>query len=651
MSRNHHVITRSARFICSILLATMILPAPTASAEDLPAIWGLPPADAQLVFVIPDMSRFARKMQLLNTELALDIPGMNDVMDEFRRTTDMSKGLNEQGAFIIVVTDLDGMSDTETPPSLLLAPITSYEDFVGNFGGNPRARSAELAMPWGQTAFARQEGDYAVISARQDLVGAYKAGGNATRFSMTNDPYNAAAIEAADIAVMFNADAARPITENFSTIVGDAVGASIAAMYPRAETFIERVTASTADLVQQTLGGVLDNAEIVGFTVDIQTEGVSITMLSQFRSGAKLSPVFTSKRNVDAGLSRFPDDAYFFAATVDAEAMDLAKFSTTIADSLKKQNVPWFGAKLAGMADTFAQTKRLSKVYFAPPQISLNTTLAPVNIYDTTDSRTFAAAFRAYVDRVDNHTITLGQLPGPDGRVRSEAPPVDITLTTQYTPNALVIEGITVDQYQIAYNFPPQLMAALGKATGWFIMLTGREQSGYIAAVDNQVILTSTPDSELVRKVIATLRNSNGLGTGDALNETRKRLGRDPIAEGYFNVNHIVNSLNQAVNLMGRPIEPIVMHGGALPPIGMSLSADQRGGAMRLYMPMSVLRHGRNPFMHLWDQLFADEQSMAEDNTNNRRGNGDGNEFGDPNMGGAPIPGRDQGRRLPPGLR
>lgn len=617
-----------------------------AAAEDLPSTWSLPPAESQFVFVIPDLSRFARKMALLNTELNLDIPGMADVMDEFRRTTEMNKGLNEQGSLVVAITDLSQMGGQVQPPAVLLAPVSNYADFVGNFGGNARAPQAELSMPWGQTVYARQEGEHAVLSARGDMVTNYRAGGQSTRFSMTRDPYNAKILAEADAAFMMDAAAAKPMVGDLAQTIVETLRTQLGEVYPYADIFVDRAVDSIANLVDQTNAGVFDNAEVVGAAIDIDKPGIGVTLLVQFRTGAKLASNFTTERNSDAGLARFPAEPYLFAGSVDTQGFKVDQFAPTIAAALNQQNVPWFGQKLAGMADAYRHTRRVSKVYYAPEQISLNTTLAGVNLYDTTDSRAFVAAFRGYVDSVDQLVVDLGQLPGPDGRIRDSSPLVNVRFTTQYTPNALVVEGVQVDQYQIAYNLPPQLMAALGSSTGWFVMLAGREQSGYIAGVDNQVILTATPDSTLVRKMIGTLRSGTGLGANEALVQTRDHLGEAPVAEGYFNVDSLARTLNQASRLMEAKIDPVRFEQSPLPPIGMSLQADSRGAAMRLFMPMTVMRYGRGPAMNLWYQLTADDQA-GDSGADDGRG---GDRMDQP--GGGRIPGRGEpGGILPPGMR
>src|SRR5690606_29767021 len=62
-------------------------------------------------------------------------------------------------------------------PVVLLVPVTDYAAFLGNFGATAEPNQVtELAMPNGQTGYARQLGNHAAVGPALAKVQAYAAG-------------------------------------------------------------------------------------------------------------------------------------------------------------------------------------------------------------------------------------------------------------------------------------------------------------------------------------------------------------------------------------------------------------------------------------------------------------------------------------------
>ena len=73
-----------------LLVVLLMVSGRPASAQELPAVYEMIPGNAQLAFVINDLDQLNRNMRMLNAKMQLDNPGLNDVLDEFRRTSGMN---------------------------------------------------------------------------------------------------------------------------------------------------------------------------------------------------------------------------------------------------------------------------------------------------------------------------------------------------------------------------------------------------------------------------------------------------------------------------------------------------------------------------------------------------------------------------------
>ena len=175
----------------------------------------------------------------------------------------------------------------------------------------------------------------------------------------------------------------------------------------------------------------------------------------------------------------------------------------------------------------------------------------------------------------------------------------------------------------------------MGPLFGWVMMISGREQKGYIAVVDRAVVLTTSDDVQMLRKMVLGARQSSGLGSKSLMRQTRKNLPDKAMYQWYLSVNDIAKMFNQAVKTMEWDFARIDVT-ESLPPIGMGVEANPKGMAKRLFLPMSVLRVFREPVMMITETLTAKPEQLAATEDGGRPGGGAGGRPGGPGGGFGP---------------
>ncbi len=590
-----------------LLVVLLMVSGRPASAQELPAVYEMIPGNAQLAFVINDLDQLNRNMRMLNAKMQLDNPGLNDVLDEFRRTSGMNKGINDNGGMIISIVDIAGMTETNQPQALMLVPISDYADFVGNFGGNARAPITSLQMGWGQTVHCKQSGDYAVLSSARALVDQYRAGSGRIRVDSTNGTIAAEHLAAGDMAIVLDSRNSGKALMTLLDQMMEMIDQSESEFMPQLKPIMDELVKTIGGLARAGLEKLTQDTELAGVSMDLTPDGIGLTAVARLKTGAGLSKLFTGAKGASTGLAHFPPAPYLTASTVNLQGIKIKEITTQLQSTLKANGMDATAMKMEGLGALLDKVKTVSRVTFAPEQLNFTAQLNEALLIEATDGRAFAAAFRNYVDSLNGTEMEIGQLPGPSGRVDPEQPPAVIRLTTRYESRVQLIEGINVDQYVVERNFPPQFSAAMGRLFGWIMLFSSREQKGYVAVVDDMVVVTATDDLQLIRKMVLGVSQTGGLGSKVLFKQTQRHLPSNSAYQWYLSVNDIANMFDQGVKAMEADFDKIGLR-DPLPPIAMGIAADSKGVAKRLFIPMEVLRAGREPVMMIFDAMFGEEE-------------------------------------------
>ena len=133
---------KMGQFLALLAMATMLTAAgtPVRAADSIDDVLNAVPKNAQVVVIVPNIGGLSKKITAFGKALGLgDIQGFTDPLGELKREGGIEKGLNENGAIIVVLSGLeDSIKNGEEPNFVVFMPVTDYNDFVANFKGEEK---------------------------------------------------------------------------------------------------------------------------------------------------------------------------------------------------------------------------------------------------------------------------------------------------------------------------------------------------------------------------------------------------------------------------------------------------------------------------------------------------------------------------------
>ena len=582
-----------------------------ATAQELPAALALIPADAQAVFIVPNLAAFKQKVALINQELDMDSPGMADVLTEFRHIAGIRKGLDENGALVVATSNLSKMTDESQPVAVMLVPVSDYAEFVGNYGDAAASGTTVLNMPWGQAIHCRKSSTYAVLSARKDVVDSYQPGDGGSRFAGIEAGFASTYLAKSDLTILIDIQALGPLLGGqFEAMVK--AGQEMLDTAPPAVVGMTGRAAKTMSVVAiDAVKAILRDTDLAAITVDVGEDGLGLSLVVQFKPGSKLTKMFRKSDANGRGdtLAKFPADPYMLAAAVNWSTLDVAKLVDVTKASLKAHDLEWLADVVERQVSVslWSKIRRSCTVDYLPEQLDVFNPAAQVTgsgatIFETEDPGAFVTAFKAYVIGMNDTHLELPALPGPSGKVPVDAPPIKIRMSSFYSPNAQVIDNVQIDQWEITHDVPFQLMATVGPVVNAALM-AGRAKRGFLAVVDKLVIVTSTDDDELLSRILTAVKQNKGVGSDRGLIMVRSHLPADATYRGYIGVNDVMASVRESLSAIMTEEALAWMDTEDLPPVGWALALSDVGAVERIFLPMSVMRTAVTPIKQLHEAM------------------------------------------------
>ncbi|MEE9211289.1 MAG: hypothetical protein V3U29_01420 [Phycisphaeraceae bacterium] len=565
------------------------------------------PAGAHLVLVVPSLSGASAKLAMLNQEMELENPELDDALANFKQQLGMVEGVDDDGALLLVVTDFGPAIAWENEPDmLLLVPVTDYDAFVGNFTGQADAVAAPtepgeytepsapadpsdgittLTMPWGQTGFVKRAGSFAAMSPTRQVVQAYEPGGAAADYMAMVGQMGADCLATSDAAILLNMEALAPLVQPKLQEGLDEAQAQMAVNMPdpAAATALFSIYADAVNAIVRDVAGAV-------LAVDLTEQGGGYTYAVQFKKGSPLAGLFPGGgRGASNYLSMLPDQPYIIAGSFDLSGIGVSRMIDDLLAAL-----PEDAGQMTWMVDLYKQSLPMSKqvkggawAWYAPDPAAAMGPMGQgmlnfVQVVEVEHGPTYLADTRKSLE-------SMKQLKYPiDGAEGQFA----MSFNVDYTPNAIEIDGVQIDQYQFQMNMPPEMMQQMGQMGPMMMMMGG--YSGYIAAKGNYIITTTTLDPQTIRAVLSLVDEPTGLGTDGPIPGLRGSLTPDPMADGYLSVSGIVNGFGMFMAMMGvGPIEAPA----DLPPLAMSASVKDGGIAGRLFVPMETAKYVKDLVM------------------------------------------------------
>lgn len=600
----------------AVVVASMGALTKPAAAQDVQAALGRAPQSAEAVLIVPNLASLNEQIAQLKTNLGLPMPELDDALGAFKQSMGMVNGVNDDGSLIIAVPDLaKAIAEDTEPQFVMLMPVADYGAFVGNLAAGDAAPGAAaegvaaISLPDGQPGFVRELDGYAVLGESRELVEGFQPGDNAQAIIQSVGQLGQRYLGDADM--LFYVDLAR-LAPTLVPMIDEAMGQQAADVEGQiAAGLIDPAIAGNAQAILQAYAdagkALLENGTGLLVTLDLTDQGVALTQAMGYKPGSSLAEFFGEGRAQPQGLSQLPEQPFIFAAAVDMDALDIASLYRGFIESLPQGQQNPLAQNVEQWMPLIEQVNYCSSVFYAPTEMAMmsGSILNTVSVVDVDDPEAYLRAFKAYIQAMDGMKIPAG--PNPLAGPGAEGAPAELTIsyTSNFTENVLQLQGVQVDQYQLTTNLPPEMMQQMGPAAGFMTMFTN--YSGYIAVKDGKVLITTTPDPQLVTKGFQTIEQGGGIGAAGAISRIRDdALPPNASAEAYISVGGIAQAANLFLGMFGMP--PIQVPAD-LPPIAAGLGAQDNSAAYRVYVPLETIKFVVDTAQTLQNQMAAPGQA------------------------------------------
>lgn len=559
--------------------------APAVAQTPLPDVLNLAPKGAEVVVVVPNIASLRKKFDSFSEALGLkNMPGYVNPIDEMKRELKIGDGFNENGSALIVLTGLkNSIENGEEPDIVVAVPVTNIDKFLSQYKPTKDGDIYSFDSPNGK-GFARSVGKHCVMSPVKASVVDFKPGNGADTIGKAAGTLGRRYLTSSDVAIYVNVETLAPILrqklDEAYKDMGDLFDA-----FGQGDDAQAQVMKSAKAMVAMMFEG-LDsmlrdtNAAVIGS--DMDSKGIGMTFTAQFRENSQLAKIFPGGGNAANLLAKLPGDPYMFAGAMDFRGINLAKVADSVAKQMPKDG-GWISDMIKQSLPLLSKAKGMAQVYQVPQNpAGILGGFGGLSIIETDNADEYLKVNQKYVQSMNNLKMELG--PDPDGK------PMVLTFASKYDAGVFQIDGVSVDQYQIKMNMPPELLRQMGPMAGVMMGMGMTNQTGYVAKKGKFVLMTTLADTNLVKSGLKALGEGKGLGTDGPTAMTRKAgLPAKSAGEFYISVGGIIKTIQPFLAMMA-PNGPQIQVPENLPPIALGMSAEDSGMAVRFYAPMPLIQ-------------------------------------------------------------
>lgn len=572
----------------SMVVPAMAQVSPSSPAVNPPSGLEMAPNDAAAILFVPNLSKFSQRLANLNDALRLDLDQLSDPLLGFKQALNISKGFNDDGPALIVVTGGAEGAPASEQNTLVLLPVSDYGAFVSTFSGDPNSPVASISTLEGNTGFVRKLGSFALIGQKKEAIENYRPSNAAGALQATAGKYGMQIINGSDMSLYLNVAAMS--TKVKSTVEAARLGAE--AMASQGKPSARDSSKVVGTMLQAGIDAIARDASSMVLGFDLGEGGVGVTMSLQFKPGTPLATRFGNGAEAGPLLNRLPGDPYLMASAINLQGIGIGPWAKDVISLIPADKNADF-AGFRRFLSLLEKSKSVTQSLYLPPPSTLATNFYNgLTVTDTTDPKAFVAAFKESVLAMDNEKTATKD---------------DVKINCTYTPNAVTIDGASVDQYAIRYTSPIESSSKTDTMGTVISMIGGSGQTGYVVIMGNNVITTTTPDTQLIRSAFAALKQEGGLGS--TLTGVRSHLPSKSSAEMYIHFGGIATALNPIMSMLRLP--SLQLPPADLPPVGIGANLQGSNLGMRVYMPVATLKFIRSNVMSATTGAPADSGPHA----------------------------------------
>lgn len=622
----------------------------TGNKPQLVESFDLLPGEFEMLLAVPDMNTLSDRASMINDALNLQITGLTDLVGEFKRAMGMDRGVNGNGSLFLVVQNV--MSILPPPPSdgkgepapgpkpefIAMIPVSDYAEFAANFGGSADDLIATLKLPNGQTAFSRVHRGYALISASSKMLESYAPG--MTRAALTSliGDSGTQALMQSDACVILNP---KNISDQGYQQLVDIFKMSPPppGNNPQGPTAQPDPQANNGKLMAG-----LYNAAMLRMVKDAKTivlgfgsnaQGMNINLSMQFKPGSDMANRLTGQAGTTPLLSRLPRRDYLYGLSANLKQVGIKQIVDDMNAQMETEGA-WYVPLIKQATPMLQQIQEVGHVFYAPQgAIGLGTrVMNAAFIFKVADAQSFVSSFEQFLTNANAKSHPMGKM------LKGETADTDsrprVTVLSTFAPNALADDRAKINQFQLQYTMPMQVLAQMNDLSRRMMVLGLNNQEGYIAAVNaDTVVLTTVTDAQLIKDILATLNTAeaNGLGKTDLLVKAQENGVASASGQMHVNILSGMRATHMLIELlMGKqntdPVFPT-----QLAPFSLSFATFNAAMLTRLHLPLETIAYMRGDAQTVLEPLFPKPVDPNDPNATGQPGQQRNN---DPDMMGGP---------------
>lgn len=589
-----HKLTRRLAPLCmsvaGLMLSTSVLAAP-------PEVLNLAPANPAAVLVVPNMRVASNRIAAANQTVGSDMPQFDDLASQFRQSLGVLRGMRDDGAFMLVLTDAstlagdkDKKSDTR-PAIVLVLPVDDYATFLANFKATDTAGVTAIELPRGRPGFSKLLGSYALVSPRKDLLDSFA-------------PANAGAALAQAAGLL----GGKALEENDMTLIIDSKQMKGVLQPMLAATMKEQKSSGARPPVNETLTNtiistLLEQSRMITLGLTVDDVAMAVTMTAQFDADSEMGKSLTNGTNSSSLLATLPDRPYVAAYSADLKN----KFAFNLMQGIASMPLASASGAASEVRVFDANTTGLSGAIYAPRDLAFGQSLLNALLIVQADQpASFVKNFQKYISTANGQSIVYQFPRGKTGSMGDT-----IRIRTQYGANALSLGGVSIDQFKVDYDIPPAVINGMGDLGPVFMLIAGSNQSGYVGSAGKNTVITSRTDSQLVNDTFATASVESGIGSSKVLQNIGDRLPDKSVVQFYISTAGVVQIYNTMGNVHHLPPLPQPQ---TIEPVAVGIGSEASGMSARAVVPLSVLRYIQQTARDLMQSQEV-EQPVAQQDT------------------------------------
>jgi hypothetical protein len=524
---------------------------------DHPEVWSLVPADAPLVVSIANVESFFTGLQA-----AAELTGSPEAKMGVGEAAGMLEmpGVNRAGSAAIVFSTLENLDQTDSPPMVLLVPVSSYTDLAGALGGT--GEGLEQLQFQGSDVFARQIADgYAALAPTRELIEGFGAGDAAShtaamgaigeRLATDHGVLVSVTVDAFAENLLKGWEEGQQQMRQFSQFGGGNA--------EQVESQIKMLDTVVRTFVRD------GNRAMIGVTTDAR--GISLDFAASFDEGSELAGYFTGASNAGSLLTRLPGGPYLMAWAMDTSSEGIATLMKNAAELTAGQQMPGMDMmQMVRGARGFASVVGMNPAGLMAGLLT-NTSI----VMEVPDANAAIAGYGESIAGMNNQIIN------------------GMNITSSFAQQPEQVAGGSAHRWSIRMlpdmNQPgaQQMQMAMP-----FIFGPGGGPGGYIAAADkDSVVLTYSTSQQHLTSAVTAARDGGTLADAALFAEQARRQHADAFMVSYVDAGTIARQIVPFAAMMGAQLNVEIPD--EVSPIAMSAASSSGGMTFRTVIPADVI--------------------------------------------------------------